>query len=474
MARFQRTTKKLAQRIDLEYFKRPHPFRRWRFLLSVGLTALAVVWLAWQGLTRNNRVYSSGQMATAHAMLATQCAACHISQAGVFREHAADRACLECHDGPIHHANQVFMPDCASCHVEHRGPLRLAATSDANCTQSQCHANLKAKGGVFSFPVVRNIEGFASRHPEFAALRSGKGDPGTIKLNHAAHLKKLRVAPNGPEIQLDCDDCHRPTGDDRPWRFAEAASARDEGQLRTISAVEKPGRPASKPMRAYMAPINFAKHCAACHLLQFDTEKRFTEGVPHGKQPREIHEFLMDKYQAYIANHPAELRTMRMPDQNLTGKPASSLVQTLTPPQWVDDRVAEAEKILWRKTCNQCHTLSFPEGASLPEVAPANIPVKWMPHADFDHYAHRMMTCTSCHAGAATSQVTSDVLLPGIQNCQQCHRPRIDAAESRCFECHTYHDWRGEKLVKGRFTSQELLHGTATFPQHRDAEPSQR
>ena len=472
MARFPRTTKKLAQRIDLQYFKRSSPIRRWRFLLSVGLTALAVVWLAWQTLGRNNRAYSSGQMATAHSLLATQCAACHVSRAGVFREHATNQACLECHDGPIHHANQVFAPDCASCHVEHRGPVRLAATSDTNCTQ--CHGSLQAKGGSFSFAVDRNIEGFHSRHPEFAALRSGKGDSGTIRLNHSVHVKKLRVSPNGhEEIQLDCDDCHRTLGDKRPWRFGETPSGRDEAQLRT-AAMEKPDPLRPNPTRAYMAPINYSKHCAACHLLQFDTKKRFTEGVPHGKQPREIHEFLMNKYQAHIANHPADLRTMPMPDQNLTGKPTSPLAQNLSPPQWVDEQVAEAEKILWRKTCNQCHTLSFPKGASLPEVAPPSIPVKWMVHAAFDHNAHRMMTCTSCHAGATTSQLTSDVLLPGIQNCRQCHRPGLDAAESRCFECHTYHDWSKEKPVKGRFTSQELLHGTATFPQPGDAEPGQR
>ena len=37
MAGAERTTKKRAQRIDLNYFKRPHPFRRWRFWLSVAV-----------------------------------------------------------------------------------------------------------------------------------------------------------------------------------------------------------------------------------------------------------------------------------------------------------------------------------------------------------------------------------------------------------------------------------------------------
>jgi len=41
----KRTTKKLAQRIDLNYFKRPHPFRQWRFWLSVCIPAAAILWL---------------------------------------------------------------------------------------------------------------------------------------------------------------------------------------------------------------------------------------------------------------------------------------------------------------------------------------------------------------------------------------------------------------------------------------------
>ena len=41
-----RTTKKLAQRIDLDYFKRPNALRRWRFLLSVAAPVLAILWVA--------------------------------------------------------------------------------------------------------------------------------------------------------------------------------------------------------------------------------------------------------------------------------------------------------------------------------------------------------------------------------------------------------------------------------------------
>ena len=60
MPRSRLSTKKLAQRIDMDYFKRPHPFRRLRSILSICLPLLALIWLGWYALARNNRVYSSG------------------------------------------------------------------------------------------------------------------------------------------------------------------------------------------------------------------------------------------------------------------------------------------------------------------------------------------------------------------------------------------------------------------------------
>jgi hypothetical protein len=108
---------------------------------------------------------------------------------------------------------------------------------------------------------------------------------------------------------------------------------------------------------------------------------------------------------------------------------------------------------LWRKTCKQCHTLNFGLGAAgLPNIAEAKATTRWMPHAKFDHSAHAGFTCVSCHEKALTSTETSDVLLPGIATCQTCHSPGPDHAESRCFECHTYHDWSKRKEVKPTFT----------------------
>ena len=62
-----------------------------------------------------------------------------------------------------------------------------------------------------------------------------------------------------------------------------------------------------------------------------------------------------------------------------------------------------------------------------------------MTHATFDHKPHLMIQCADCHA-AETSQLTSDVLMPTQATCATCHAPRR-GAETRCFECHAYHDW---------------------------------
>ena len=95
-----RTTKKLAQRIDLNYFKRPTPYKRAKLWLSVLVPLLALGWMAWRGIARDSRVYSSGRMSEAHAVLEKQCAVCHVQKAGEFSSKAADSACLACHDGP--------------------------------------------------------------------------------------------------------------------------------------------------------------------------------------------------------------------------------------------------------------------------------------------------------------------------------------------------------------------------------------
>jgi hypothetical protein len=440
-----RTTKKLAQRIDLNYFRRAAPLRQWRMWLSLAAATLALLWIGWHAARRDDRVYSAGKLSAAHAVFSSRCSACHVTVPGVFfRREVSDHACLDCHDGPIHQAAQTFTPACASCHADHRGAIRLADVSDASCTQ--CHANLATRDGTPHY--IARIQSFAGDHPEFAALRLGASDPTTIRFDHALHMQADLKGPNG-SVQMICGDCHRLEN------HAGAGTA--------------------------MAPATYAATCARCHTLQFD--KRFADQVPHDT-PQRIHAFVAAKFQTYIATHPGELRELRDPNRDLPRRAVPADYRVLTPPGWVAEHTAQAEDLLWRKTCKECHTLNFGAGqmqagaapldfaittlasisAALPSVAPSNVTTRYFPHAKFDHAQHQLVSCESCHTGARTSQQSSDILVPGIGTCRQCHNAQPQAAESRCFECHTYHDPALRRFGPGHSSIENLLSSVRRAP----------
>ncbi len=494
-----RTTKKLAQRIDLNYFKRPSPFKRARFWLCALLPLLAISWIAWHAFAKDNRVYSSGRMSRAHAVLEKDCATCHLQQASAFSAKAVDSSCLSCHDGPVHHANQVKTLDCAMCHTEHRGRIDISAVRIQTC--AECHSDLKTNSGMPQYQA--HINSFEDGHPQFAALRDNPRDPGTVKLNHYVHMQPIRRTENGPKVQLECGDCHRQAGVKVQWNYADPkyvaakTSYTEEGELLPVKTQTLPPH---NPMtgRELMAPVKYATACASCHNLKF--ADHLDDGAPHDK-PEVIHVFVVKKFQGYIAAHPAELREMRDPGRDLTGKPISPRVQLLTPAQWVAEHTAVAEELLWKK-CSFCHSVSnfalgdvsigrwsgpVPQGQGagsaqavapgirinflpktavsgaainvFPEIASSKTTARWMPHSKFDHDAHRGFTCGSCHEKALTSKDSFDVLLPGIATCQKCHAPGPEHAESRCFECHTYHDWSQRKEVTPKFTLPSLRAG---------------
>lgn len=447
MLRRTRTTKTLAKRIDLQYFAQPHPFRRWRFWLSLTIPLIAIGWFITQRAQGGQKVYSSGPLSHAHAVFTQQCTLCHVTQAGVFTAQVTDKACLTCHDAPLHHPNQTFTPECATCHVEHKGAMFLHATADKTCTQ--CHANLRTRDGQPHY--VSSITGIGRKHPDFSPLRSGVADPGGVRLNHYLHLQPNLLGPNNMRVQMACDDCHRATSAG-PWPYAAA-------EMRPVAATEASLRPSHN--QAYMPPPEFAKHCAACHTLQFD--RRFgNEQVPHDK-PEAVHAFLLKRFSGYIAAHPDAVHEVDPPNRQIPERVRIPRVAR-NATEWVEFRVDDAEWLLYAKTCKQCHTLK-PATGPLPAVAKSNFTARWLSHGEFDHHAHRMMSCTTCHSRTPQSRETTDVLLPGIQTCQQCHRedkPK-EAAEGRCFECHQYHDWTKAKPTKGGFTIHQLR-GSAQAP----------
>jgi len=419
-----RSTKALAQRIDRQYFRRVFPLQYWRWILSIASVALGLLWIGLHWASHSRTVYNTGPLTPAHAMLNQKCQVCHV-RAGAFTASVTDQACSACHNGAIHQANQTFTPPCADCHAEHSA-TRLTAVSDRQCVA--CHGDLKTKTGKLK--VAAAIHSFTGGHPEFATQRAGLKDPGTIKFNHAVHLRKDLRGSSG-NVTLVCSDCHR-TGNTEPWPYGTAVAASSGG-------------------RKYMAPVNYYEHCSACHPLMFD--RRINEPVPH-KDPDIVHDFLTRKFTAWIAAHPEELRAATRTEIRMPG------TQPPAPPRdaaaWIAARVDQAELLLRVKTCKECHDIA-PSDRGIPPIAKANLTPRWFKDAEFDHSAHQMLVCESCHAQAARSTKTSDVLLPGISVCRECHVPgKTDAANSSCVECHIYHDPAKHRHVEGKFTADQI------------------
>jgi len=102
MARRTRTAKALAQRIDMSYFKRRAPLRRWVLLLSMAAPVAALLWIGGVAATGSRAPFSSGPVAHTHAVFGERCERCHVTPMAAFRSHVTDAACLSCHDAPAH------------------------------------------------------------------------------------------------------------------------------------------------------------------------------------------------------------------------------------------------------------------------------------------------------------------------------------------------------------------------------------
>jgi hypothetical protein len=243
LARRIRTAKKLAKRIDLSYFKHPSALKRVRFFLSLAAVLIAAVWLVSMGARGSNHAYSPGPLSEPHATFGNRCELCHVTQGkgAAKKMQVSDKACLSCHDGP-RHTKESPVESCAGCHTEHHGAhLQLASVKDATC--ARCHATEKPP-----------VTGFLTDHPDFPEL--SKPDPGTVKLNHKAHLAQ----------NLTCDTCHNRV--DVPCKPKGANCARATTSF------------------AFMAPATYADTCASCHDDR-DLKTTFGDTAPHGK-PEDI------------------------------------------------------------------------------------------------------------------------------------------------------------------------------------------
>lgn len=387
-------------------------------VLSLGVcAAVAVLSFALPLQSNNKEVWSVGPLTPHHRLLGTDCQSCHEKPF----QRVSDTSCMQCHkvaDHPTFHNIALNQSQsCASCHHEHHGEDKLTLREDGLCTS--CHASLSIKEKDTKLKDVPSFD----HHPEFTK----RPDPGSIKLNHRVHLKETIRGPNGDET-LSCGDCHHPQQDGKLFK-----------------------------------KVSYARDCARCHPLDFD------ETVPVGRAPHaaahEVVEYLFGEFakqeQRAVLNLPSGgpgpfTRTARA---KLPENDPFALTKQIAGRGGVSpalDKTREAEQILFTKTgCVLCHVVNEKaderngrdEGRFISpryDIKKPEVPHQWLTKARFDHAAHTHLSCQSCHDTATRSKETTDVLIPAIKSCQECHGMVRDekgrgGLQSSCITCHGYH-----------------------------------
>jgi hypothetical protein len=366
------------------------------------------------------------------------CLACHRP----WRGPAAVEGCAGCHpgEGAPHAAllaGSASVPACAACHPEHRGRALVAAADERPCLA--CHGDLGAIETTAEPAVARRVTSFAAEHPELViALPAAGGgvrrlrlddpaaraaDPAVLRFGHRFHqVHEEGEAMAGPPL--------KPT--------TGIAAAEIEARLRCGTCHEP------DPASGLMRPVDFERHCQACHGLGFDAERFPDCQVPH-QAPAEVEGFLLLTF----VQRECAAAGAGAGGRSLAARRTAERVRALAMISGDDPRrrqfqvqVDRAMAKVFASECAHCHAVDL-DAEPRPAVEPPWIPASWMPGARFSHLDHEGIACAGCHAGAAASERTADVLMPGIAACRSCHgEDRAAPGASRlltCGECHDYH-----------------------------------
>jgi hypothetical protein len=463
------TVRQVAQREGgkreaLGGFSLAHVLPGKRPLAWTGLLAILIAFLAVPVLSNLNREraapevgrpgavmmdasWSTGALSSVHHGLEDQCEACHVEPFVAVR----DQACRACHQdigdhaaaprqavarGPLpwldaaqwdvaHALNKPGPGACTDCHTEHEGAGRMEPTRERFC--ADCHGSLDAR---LSDTALGNASDFGKVHPQFQAAvitAPGQAKPQRISIaDHPRQWDGLRfphdlhlntrggVAQmarrlgkrNGYGEPLECNDCHRPTADG--VRFL---------------------------------PVDMENDCEACHSLVIDQVGGVYRKVRHGDARQARAELL------------ALGRASRPPIISGRGRPGQYGAGGLYRVEFGGPATGAAllARAMAREgLCGECHTPAGARGSL--EVMPVTQQARYFMHGWFDHEAHKQEECTSCHA-ADRSDASSDLLLPDMGQCRDCHlgeSSRTAEVPSGCAMCHSYHPRTGAAAAPPR------------------------
>lgn len=388
-----------------------------------------------------HKLWLSGPLLSAHELTTgNNCTACHQTPFVQVK----DNACQQCHvalgdhvmpaEHPAEIAEWVAALDefaCQNCHKEHNEPASLVARNEGLCLD--CHQQMKP-----------SVKGFSQdAHPEFALslLR-----PDVTRQNGLLaidwQLEKLRSqASDGHESRIAAvketshlkfpHDTHL---DGEAVKHARRGDALQCADCHTLSSD-----------REHFEPISMETSCASCHDLSFDPRTPQKQ-LPHGA-PEEVYDAL-EAHFVKLAFSPDTLvgfERRRIPGRTFTEEDCDQDYACAK-----QQALRETGRQFSQRGCVTCHEVSEQEnaeGSERWEVLPVKINHDWYADARFDHQSHLTQwdqsgdaVCSSCHS-ATTSAESSDILMPNIAQCVDCHDGRAQAGRVAltCISCHAYH-----------------------------------
>ena len=373
-------------------------------------------------LLPDDGLWLAGPVHSAHATFSTDCQSCHSS---AFKR-VEDVACLNCHEVKRHVGSAstavVGAERCASCHLEHNEPPSLVKRHQGLC--GDCHGDMPQDSDL------QNASDFLDAHPDFkvsllrpqrnalgetewtqerlAVAEALAAERSNLKFNHKVHLDPAGIVTPEGNRRIECVECHQ----------TETGGAR-------------------------MRPISMDEHCSGCHSLVFDPDDP-TREVPHG-DPEGVLQVLIEYYSARLLGADPDTVTQRV------RRPGQTLSRVDRDRAAAEARVKAlevAEDLFERRACINCHEVTrvAPDDDMPWRVQPVRLTEVFFPRANFSHAAHdtEVSGCSSCHA-AASSESASDLLMPGIETCRDCHgsgaarRNGASQVPSTCVLCHSFH-----------------------------------
>lgn len=407
----------------------------------------------------------AGDLIKPHKFIGDDCAKCHIK---AFIPTSND-TCESCHTSVKRHVSDITLStsvneitQCTSCHKEHNPQETLSSYSQQICVD--CHTNqIKSSSNKMKFDTATDFE---HAHPAFSvsvltALTKDKKiidwqptrlvlkdskltEESNLKFSHQLHMDPQGIKSSTGDVSLICSDCHVPE--------------------------ENGGE---------MQPITMEKNCQTCHQLTFDLDDP-ARVVPHGAPAdvvmmmREYYAFRYiyqnlnkeseqnaivkagDLFMVREARRPGRDKKLRKDFQHSLNEQTVASIEKLTKQTirtdalvWAESRTyVAATDIFERQACDVCHVVTKNDDAAIPwEIQPVRLTKDWLPFANFTHDAHKTSECKSCHK-ASSSEVSSDILMPNIDTCQQCHgsEQSDNLIPNTCIDCHGFHDTKTHVL----------------------------